>query len=440
MLCSAWARSSPRPACGVTGITVVPWKREVALDEAGLHRVRPTVEQPFEARRVVVHDEMHLRRGGSGAARCRRPSPSGFLSRPASLACANRRVRIDRKTDEARIDGERLRAGVRADRLRVELHAELLDRGRDLGLASGRRRGCRRCGRRGAPSRSTSVCSASDAITTSIASPKTDRRRRSGTPVGCARQRLGAAFAIGGRLPKQEEWLDARRSARSAPSSSARPRTTSNGPRARVGFRCSRSTAWCCPGRRTSRPRRTGRGRGHRRGIRASAVAGGRLPRRSGRCRGVHRARRRRGATRVRAGARSRRRAGHVAAADPRDQRFAGAGRGGGGRPVSPSCWRRCTRRGLADEEIALAVLTDARLADVGVLIDYVHRLQLRAAVWRRMRSGRRARRRGRGRLRRSCGLHEVERLDSTRRRSRTWWDAGRRSPTTRSRPTGRAS
>jgi adenylate cyclase len=39
---------------------------------------------------------------------------------------------------------------------------------------------------------------------------------------------------------------------------------------------------------------------------------------------------------------------------------------------------------GMSDEEIALAVLDDARLADVGVLIDYVHRLQLRAAVWRR--------------------------------------------------------
>ena len=39
---------------------------------------------------------------------------------------------------------------------------------------------------------------------------------------------------------------------------------------------------------------------------------------------------------------------------------------------------------GMPDEEIALAVLDDARLADVGVLIDYVHRLQLRAAVWRR--------------------------------------------------------
>ena len=38
----------------------------------------------------------------------------------------------------------------------------------------------------------------------------------------------------------------------------------------------------------------------------------------------------------------------------------------------------------LPDDEIALAVLTDARLADVGVLVDYVHRLQLRAAVWRR--------------------------------------------------------
>ena len=38
-----------------------------------------------------------------------------------------------------------------------------------------------------------------------------------------------------------------------------------------------------------------------------------------------------------------------------------------------------------SDDEIALAVLSDTRLADVGVLIDYLHRLQLRAAVWRRM-------------------------------------------------------
>jgi adenylate cyclase len=40
--------------------------------------------------------------------------------------------------------------------------------------------------------------------------------------------------------------------------------------------------------------------------------------------------------------------------------------------------------QGMADDEIALAVLTDERLADVGLLIDYVHRLQLRAALWRR--------------------------------------------------------
>src|SRR6185295_2083935 len=38
-----------------------------------------------------------------------------------------------------------------------------------------------------------------------------------------------------------------------------------------------------------------------------------------------------------------------------------------------------------SDDEIALAVLSDTRLADVGVLIDYLHRVQLRAAVWRRM-------------------------------------------------------
>lgn len=38
-----------------------------------------------------------------------------------------------------------------------------------------------------------------------------------------------------------------------------------------------------------------------------------------------------------------------------------------------------------SDEDVALAVLTDMHLAEVSVLIDYVHRLQLRAAVWRRM-------------------------------------------------------
>ena len=37
-----------------------------------------------------------------------------------------------------------------------------------------------------------------------------------------------------------------------------------------------------------------------------------------------------------------------------------------------------------SEDEIALAVLDDPRLIDVGILIDYVHRLQLRAAVWRR--------------------------------------------------------
>ena len=38
----------------------------------------------------------------------------------------------------------------------------------------------------------------------------------------------------------------------------------------------------------------------------------------------------------------------------------------------------------LPDDEIALAVLDDTRLTDVGVLIDDLHRIQLRAAVWRR--------------------------------------------------------
>jgi adenylate cyclase len=39
---------------------------------------------------------------------------------------------------------------------------------------------------------------------------------------------------------------------------------------------------------------------------------------------------------------------------------------------------------GATDEEIALTILDDSRLDQIGVLIDYVHRLQLRAAVWRR--------------------------------------------------------
>jgi adenylate cyclase len=41
-------------------------------------------------------------------------------------------------------------------------------------------------------------------------------------------------------------------------------------------------------------------------------------------------------------------------------------------------------RIGLSDEDIALAILDDTRFAEIGQLIDYVHRLQLRAAVWRR--------------------------------------------------------
>ncbi len=38
---------------------------------------------------------------------------------------------------------------------------------------------------------------------------------------------------------------------------------------------------------------------------------------------------------------------------------------------------------GLAEEDIALAILEDTRFDEISRLIDYVHRLQLRAAVWR---------------------------------------------------------
>jgi adenylate cyclase len=40
---------------------------------------------------------------------------------------------------------------------------------------------------------------------------------------------------------------------------------------------------------------------------------------------------------------------------------------------------------GMSEAEIALSVLSDTRFANISVLIDYVHRLQLRAAVWRRL-------------------------------------------------------
>jgi adenylate cyclase len=40
---------------------------------------------------------------------------------------------------------------------------------------------------------------------------------------------------------------------------------------------------------------------------------------------------------------------------------------------------------GASDEDIALSVFSDTRFANIAVLIDYVHRLQLRAAVWRRL-------------------------------------------------------
>ncbi len=39
----------------------------------------------------------------------------------------------------------------------------------------------------------------------------------------------------------------------------------------------------------------------------------------------------------------------------------------------------------VSDDEIALTILSDARLEDASALIDYVHRLQLRAAMWRRI-------------------------------------------------------
>jgi adenylate cyclase len=38
-----------------------------------------------------------------------------------------------------------------------------------------------------------------------------------------------------------------------------------------------------------------------------------------------------------------------------------------------------------SEDDVALGVFSDPRLAAVGALIDYLHRLQLRAAVWRRM-------------------------------------------------------
>lgn len=41
--------------------------------------------------------------------------------------------------------------------------------------------------------------------------------------------------------------------------------------------------------------------------------------------------------------------------------------------------------KGVTDEAIASAILTETRLSNLAVLIDYVHRLQLRAAVWRRL-------------------------------------------------------
>jgi adenylate cyclase len=41
--------------------------------------------------------------------------------------------------------------------------------------------------------------------------------------------------------------------------------------------------------------------------------------------------------------------------------------------------------RGAPDDEIAMSVFADSRFANVAALIDYVHRLQLRAAIWRRL-------------------------------------------------------
>ena len=265
------------------------------------------------------------------------------------------------------------------------------------------------------------------------------RRRRAGAPVGCARQRtvLPSPSAAGYRSGKNGRMRDELRVrlVELGASDDDIDRAEAQGWLPLLAFE-----RMLMPGSPEVRPRRAGgRGRASTRSWRSGCGGRSGSPTFRAGVGRVHRARRRRGAPRVRAGADARRRTRHAAPAGPRDQRFAGAGRVGRGDGLRRAA-RRDAAAGIADDEIALAVLDDARLADVGVLIDYVHRLQLRAAVWRRDGARGRARRRDRGRLRRSRRATRSSAPRSTRTRSRSWSAGGRRSRTTRSRRTARGS
>ena len=106
---------------------------EIAFDETVAQRVRPTVEESLESRAVVVDDEMDDL--GPEAAEHRVGDEAQRIRVPARVdGVSHRRLGVDLVADEARIDREGLRAGVRMDRSRLELAAQPLERGTDLGV------------------------------------------------------------------------------------------------------------------------------------------------------------------------------------------------------------------------------------------------------------------------------------------------------------------
>ena len=111
-----------------------PVELEAAFDQPLPYGVRPAVEEAFEARIVVVHDERHdfgteAPEHGVGHHRDR----VGFAARVARSP--DRRVAIHGESDDARRERERLVAGRDADRGGLELSAERVDRRARVGVA-----------------------------------------------------------------------------------------------------------------------------------------------------------------------------------------------------------------------------------------------------------------------------------------------------------------
>ena len=221
-------------------------------------------------------------RAGSGAARCRsticeRVRRRGPAARPRCIvasASTVKPIRPGRRRTSASPAWARI--GVR-----LELGRQTVDRVRGLGVASCRRRGRRRVRRRAGPRRSTTTCSTTEASTTRAPSRRRTAADEQEHPSAARAERIGAAFAIGGRLAKREEWPDARGTAPPTRRSRcvrrrhrARPKTQGWLPL--LAFEC-----MLMPGGGSTTSRALAARGGYRRGPGATAVAGGRLSRTS---------------------------------------------------------------------------------------------------------------------------------------------------------------